>query len=93
MIEYTQQILEDIKAIAENREDDIKLPLRVLKRAQPKAYKNAYQRSLRKAYHQTDKYKAYQKAYQKAYWRSLSELRKKHPNDFQKLLVMYQNEI
>ena len=88
-MQYTQQVLEDIKAIAENREDDIKLPLRVLKRAQPKAYKNAYERSLRKAYRKTDKYKACQKAYR----RSLSELRKKHPNDFQKLLVMYQNEI
>ena len=66
MIEYTQQqVLEDIKAIAENREYDIKLPLRVLKREQPEAY---------------------WKAYQKAYWKALFELKKKHANDFQKLL-------
>ena len=89
MIEYTQQVSEDIKAIAENRDDDIKLPLSVLKKAQPMAYKNAYRRSLRKAHQQTDKYKAYKNAYMKA----LSELRKKHSNDFKKLLVMYQNEI
>ena len=94
MIEYTtQQVLEDIKAIAENRDDDIKLPLRVLKRVQPKAYKDAYQRSWRKAYRKTDKYKAWQKAYQRAYKKALYELRKKHSNDFQKLLVRYQNEI
>jgi hypothetical protein len=88
MIEYTQQqVLEDIKAIAENREYDIKLPLRVLKREQPEAYRKAYL----KAYRKTDKYKAYlktdkYKAYQKAYRKALSELKKKHANDFQKLL-------
>ena|SRR6056297_3610250 len=78
-IEYTQQqVLQDLKAIAENREYDIKLPLRVLKREQPEAYQKAYQ----KAYKKTDKFKDYQKAYQRA----LVELKKEHPNDFQKLL-------
>jgi len=95
-IEYTQQqVLQDLKAIAENREYDIKLPLRVLKREQPEAYQKAYQ----KAYKKTDKFKDYQKAYQKAYkktdkfkdyqkayQRALVELKKEHPNDFQKLL-------
>ena len=78
-IEYTQQqVLQDLKAIAENREYDIKLPLRVLRREQPEAYQKAYQ----KAYKKTDKFKDYQKAYQRA----LVELKKEHPNDFQKLL-------
>ena len=78
-IEYTQQqVLQDLKAIAENREYDIKLPLRVLKREQPEAYQKAYHM----AYKKTDKFKDYQKAYKKA----LVELKKEHPNDFQKLL-------
>jgi len=78
-IEYTQQqVLQDLKAIAENREYDIKLPLRVLRREQPEAYQKAYHM----AYKKTDKFKDYQKAYKKA----LVELKKEHPNDFQKLL-------
>jgi hypothetical protein len=83
--------LEDIKAIAENRGHDIKLPLRILKIEQPEAYRKAYQ----KAYQNTDKYKAYKraykntdkyKAYQKAYRKALFELKKKHTNEFQRLI-------
>lgn len=87
MREWTQeQISEDIKAIAEGREYDVKLPLRILKREQPKAYGNMYRKKYQEGYRKTDKSKVYRKVYNKVYNKALFELRKKHKKEFHRLL-------
>ena len=58
MITYTpEQVLENIKAIAECREEDINLPLAVLKREMPKELKDALNIAYKKTYQKTEKYK------------------------------------
>jgi predicted solute-binding protein len=67
MITYTpEQVLENIKAIAECREEDINLPLAVLRREMPKELKYALNTSYRKTYRQSEKYKEHQKKYQQS---------------------------
>lgn len=91
-VDYTkQQVMQDIKAIEELREEDIKLPLAVLRREEPKALRKAFNKEIkrerrdrpenkerRKAYHQSEKFRNYQKARSK----SLYILRARHPEEF-----------
>jgi len=64
MITYTpEQVLENIKAIAECREEDINLPLAVLKREMPKELKDALNTAYKKTYSQSERYKESQKKY------------------------------
>lgn len=78
MITYTpEQVLENIKAIAECREEDINLPLAVLKREMPKELKDALNTAYKKTYRQSEKYKEYQKKYyQNKKAKAKEELRK-----------------
>jgi predicted solute-binding protein len=58
MITYTpEQVLENIKAIAECREEDINLPLAVLRREMPKELKYALNKAYKKTYQKSEKYK------------------------------------
>ena len=67
MITYTpEQVLKNIKAIAECREEDINLPLAVLKREMPKELKDALNTAYKKTYYQSEKHKEYQKKYQQS---------------------------
>ena len=78
MITYTpEQVLENIKAIAECREEDINLPLAVLKREMPKELKDALNTAYKKTYRQSEKFKEYQKKYyQNKKAKAKEELRK-----------------
>lgn len=63
MITYTpEQVLENIKAIAECREEDINLPLAVLRREMPKELKDALNTAYRKTYSQSEKFKEYRQS-------------------------------
>jgi len=79
-----EQALNDIKAIAEDRMNDIKLPLRTLKRIHPTLYKKAY----RRFYDNTDKCRLYRKTY----WKALKILREKYNKEFKEIFNRLKNE-
>lgn len=67
MITYTpEQVLENIKAIAECREQDINLPLATLKREMPEELKEALNKAYKKTYWQSEQYKEYKKKYEQS---------------------------
>lgn len=102
-VHYTkQQVLADIKSIAELREEDIKLPLAVIKREEPEAYKKAYHKFRTKTskykkpkksswelYCKKQKNKQYLNARRKAFY----ILKEKHREEFDNILKELKEDI
>ncbi len=76
-----EQALDDIKALAEDRVGDIKLPLRTLKRIHPTLYKKAYSRF----HDNTNQCKSYHNVYGKIYWKAFRTLKERHNKEFKEI--------
>lgn len=66
-INYTkQEVLRNIKAIEELREENITLPLAILRKEEPKRFSKAYHKGYMKIYRKTPEYKKRKKDYHKS---------------------------
>jgi len=90
-VHYTkQQVLDDLKAIEELREEDIKLPLAVIRREEPKAFRKVCYRARAR----TPERREYRRKYMESYCKKLKfkEYMKKRSKSLHILKTRHQEE-